>query len=34
LHQMTPHDGGAAIAELSANEGMAEPYDLTAATIS
>ena len=30
LHQMTPHDGGAAIAELSANEGMAEPYDLTA----
>lgn len=29
LHQMTPHEGGAAIAELSANEGMAEPYDLT-----
>lgn len=30
LHQLTPHEGGAAIAELSANEGMAEPYDLTA----
>ncbi len=33
LHQMTPHDGGAAIAELSANEGMAEPYDLTPSAI-
>lgn len=30
LHQIVPHDGGAAIAELSANEAMAEPYDLTA----
>jgi catechol 2,3-dioxygenase-like lactoylglutathione lyase family enzyme len=28
LHQVTPRDGGAAIAELSANEGMAEPYEL------
>jgi hypothetical protein len=29
LHQIVPHDGGAAIAELSANEAMAEPFDLT-----
>ena len=28
LHQIIGHDQGAAIAELSANEGMAEPYDL------
>ena len=29
LHQVIRHDGGAAIAELSANHGMAEPYDLS-----
>ena len=28
LHQVIDHGGGAAIAELSANEGMAEPYEL------
>lgn len=28
LHQIIGHDKGAAIAELSANQGMAEPFDL------